>query len=51
MTLDEAIKQNPYDEKQNNLSAYVRYLRYTVDGFFNKTSEEVKAILAEKLQH
>lgn len=41
MTLDEAIKRNPYDSKQGNKSAYCRYLRYNVDGWYYLDSKEV----------
>lgn len=44
MTLTQAIKENPYDPNQGNLSAYCRYLRYNVTGFYTKTNDEVKAI-------
>ena len=47
MTLETALKSNPYDPDKNTESAYVRYLRYTVDGFFNKSNEEVKNIWKE----
>ena len=43
MKLAEAIKRNPYDPRKGNESAYCRYLRYNVDGFYNKSIEEVKA--------
>lgn len=42
MTLEQAIKENPYDSKKGNLSAYCRYLRYNVDDFYPKTNDEVK---------
>jgi hypothetical protein len=45
MTLQQAIKSNPYNPERGNLSAYIRYLRYTVDGYYNKTSKEVRDIL------
>lgn len=44
MTLEQAIKQNPYDSNKGNLSAYCRYLRYNVDDFYTKTNDEVKKI-------
>lgn len=47
MTLKEAIEQNPYDEKKGKLGAYIRYLRYNVDGFYEKESCEVRKILAQ----
>ena len=48
MTLDRALKQNPFDPDRGNLSAYIRYLRYNVDGWYNKTSQEVRQILQER---
>ena len=48
MTLDRALKQNPFDPDRGNLSAYIRYLRYNVDGWYNKTSQEVRRILQER---
>lgn len=41
MTIEEAIKKNPFDTNKGNKSAYCRYLRYTVDGWYNLDSEEV----------
>lgn len=41
MTLNEAIKRNPYDPKRGNKSAYCRYLRYNVDGWYQLDSKEV----------
>ena len=41
MTLDEAIRRNPYDPKQGNKSEYCRYLRYNVDGWYLLGSKEV----------
>lgn len=43
-TLEQAIKRNPYNAERGNISAYCRYLRYNVLGFYNKTNDEVKAI-------
>lgn len=42
MTLKQAIKENPYNPNKGSLSAYCRYLRYNVDGFYTKTNDEVK---------
>jgi hypothetical protein len=42
MTLDQAIKRNPYNPKQGNESAYCRYLRYNVDGWYLLDSKEVR---------
>ena len=44
MTLIEAVTRNPYDPKKGNESAYCRYLRYNVDGYYTKPIEEVKAL-------
>jgi len=41
MTLDEAVKRNPYNPEQGNESAYCRYLRYNVDGWYLLGSKEV----------
>ena len=41
MTLDEAIRRNPYDTKRGNEAAYCRYLRYNVDGWYQFDSKEV----------
>lgn len=48
MTLEEALKVNPYDSSKGNESAYVRYLRYTVDGFYELDSGTVKQMWEEK---
>ena len=44
MSLEQALERNPFDEKIGNEKAYVRYLRYNVEGFYHKTSQEVYAI-------
>ena len=41
MTLEEAIKRNPYNPNIGNESAYCRYLRYNVNGWYNLDSKEV----------
>jgi hypothetical protein len=41
MRLDEAIRRNPYNPAQGNKSAYCRYLRYNVDGWYQLGSKEV----------
>ncbi len=41
MTLDEAIRRNPYNPKKGNEAAYCRYLRYDVDGWYQLDSTEV----------
>lgn len=48
MTLEQAIKRNPYNSAEGNISAYIRYLRYNVDGWYNKTSKEVREILIKE---
>lgn len=48
MTLDAAISKNPYDARRGNVAAYARYIRYNVDGMYNKTNDEVKRILKDK---
>ena len=45
MTPEQAIKSNPYNPLEGNMSAYIRYLRYNVDGWYKKTSKEVREIL------
>lgn len=42
MTLEIAIKNNPYNETIGSLTAYIRYLRYNVDGFYSLDSKEVR---------
>lgn len=42
MTLEEAIKRNPFDANRGNESAYCRYLRYNVTGWYNLDSKEVR---------
>lgn len=42
MTLEKAIENNPFDKSIGNLSAYIRYLRYNVDGFYKLESKEVR---------
>lgn len=41
MTIDEAIEKNPFDSNKGNKSAYCRYLRYNVNGWYNLDSKEV----------
>jgi hypothetical protein len=42
MKLEDALKQNPYDKTRGSKGAYIRYLRYTVDGWYGKKSEEIR---------
>lgn len=51
MTLQFAILNNPFDSSKGNLSAYCRYLRYNVDGFYNKPSKEVKLLYLEYIRN
>lgn len=48
MTLKEAVKRNPYRKEKGSTGAYIRYLRYNVDGWYNRKSEEIVEII-EKL--
>lgn len=50
MTLEKAILNNPYDKNKGNISAYIRYLRYNVDGFYNMSSKEVRERLENHLK-
>lgn len=47
MTLVQAIARNPFDETKGNLSAYCRFLRYNVDGWYDKSNDEVKELYKE----
>ena len=47
MTLEEATKKNPYDPAKGNEAAYVRYLRYNVDGFYDLDSRIVRRMWEE----
>lgn len=51
MTLEQAIKRNPFNETIGNLSAYMRYLRYNVDGFYQLESQEVRKIYVEYINN
>lgn len=42
MTLEEAIKRNPFTPNIGDESAYCRYLRYNVTGWYNLDSKEVR---------
>ena len=50
MTLEQAIRKNPYNHDEGNLSAYCRYLRYNVNGFYTKTNDEVKKIYKDYMK-
>lgn len=49
MTLEQAMERNPYNPDKGNLGAYLRYLRYNVDGWYEKTAEELKPIIKKIL--
>lgn len=48
MTLEQALKNNPYDANKGNFSAYIRYLRYNVDGLYNVKSKDVRNMLEQR---
>lgn len=48
MTLERAIKENPYSRERGSVGAYIRYLRYNVDGWYNRESAEIKKELKER---
>lgn len=48
MTLERALKENPYDRERGKAGAYIRYLRYNVDGWYNRKSEDIRKELGER---
>ena len=44
MTLDQAIRKNPFNVEKGNLAAYCRYLRYNVDGLYEKSNKYVQRL-------
>lgn len=48
MTLKEAIKRNPYRKEKGSTGAYIRYLRYNVDGWYKRKSEEIRKEINER---
>lgn len=48
MKLEQALKTNPYDANRGSMGAYIRYLRYTVDGWYNRKSADIRKELEEK---
>lgn len=48
MKLEQALKANPYDANRGSMGAYIRYLRYTVDGWYNRKSADIRKELEEK---
>ena len=51
MKLKDAITCNPYNPKIGNKSAYARYLRYNVKGFYEKSNREVREIWLKEQDH
>lgn len=51
MTLQQAMKKNPYDSNKGNLSAYARYIRYNVDGMYKMKSKDVQNLIMQKLNN
>lgn len=49
MKLEDAIKRNPYDASKGSAGAYIRYLRYTVDGWYNRKSEDIRKELGNRI--
>ena len=41
MTITEAILKNPFNPNKSNQTAYCRYLRYNVEGWYSLDSKEV----------
>lgn len=41
VTIEEAIKKNPFNPNKGNKSVYCRYLRYNVEGWYLLGSKEV----------
>lgn len=50
MTLEQAMNRNPYDPKRGSISAYIRYLRYNVDDWYNRKSEDIRKELFKGLE-
>lgn len=50
MTLTEAMKRNPYDPKKGSVGAYLRYLRYNVDGWYHVTSDGLREFMKGKIK-
>lgn len=49
LTIDEAIRKNPFNPEYGNKSAYCRYLRYNVDGWYKLDSKEVRRMWEENI--
>ena len=50
MKMKDALTVNPYNPKQGNKSAYARYLRYNVDGLYEKSNAEVRELWRKELE-
>ena len=48
MTLHEALIRNPYNPSIGKIGAYIRYLRYNVDGWYERESKDIKEELFTK---
>ncbi|MCI8978569.1 MAG: hypothetical protein HFI99_16410 [Lachnospiraceae bacterium] len=48
MTLDRALEENPYNRERGKVGAYIRYLRYNVDGWYNRKSADIRKELADR---
>ncbi len=52
MTLERALKENPYDRERGKIGAYIRYLRYNVDGWYSRKSADIrKELEGRKKEH
>lgn len=50
MTLKEAVTRNPYDKEKGSVGAYIRYLRYNVDGWYTRKSEDIRKEAEEAIR-
>jgi len=50
MKMKDALMVNPYNPKRGNKSAYARYLRYNVDGLYEKSNAEVRALWKKEIE-
>ena len=50
MKMKDALTVNLYNPKQGNKSAYARYLRYNVDGLYEKSNAEVRELWRKELE-
>lgn len=48
MTLEQAMERNPYDPNRGSIGAYIRYLRYNVDGWYFRDSKDIRKELTDK---